>query len=190
MCPHRMRKWYSDINCHRTTLARHAPTTGTGRYSLKPFSPHAKRAQPITVLPVSKKYTSERTAAYPDLLIRYLVAKIQMAVYRAPPFLLSALRPDVFTVADKTKRRAPPTMEDTQSKLKRCRFRFTEQIIWTEPLRGTTPLTEKEIANNLAIGGLRNTADSVSRLHVVRDFGAKLGAALMQLITKNSAEHS
>ena len=50
-------------------------------------------------------------------------------------------------------------------------------------------MTEKEIADILAIGGLRNTADSVSRLHVVRDFGAKLGTALMQLITKNSAEH-
>ena len=50
-------------------------------------------------------------------------------------------------------------------------------------------MTEKEIADNLAIGGLRNTADSVSRLHVVRDFGAKLGTALMELINKNSAEH-
>ena len=50
-------------------------------------------------------------------------------------------------------------------------------------------MTVIEIADNLAIGGLRNTADSVSRLHVVRDFGAKLGIALMELINKNSAEH-
>lgn len=73
--------------------------------------------------------------------------------------------------------------------MKRCRFSFTEQIIWTEPLRGTIPLTEKEIADNLAIGGPRNTADSVGRLHVVKEFGAKLGASLIQLINKNTEEH-
>ena len=78
---------------------------------------------------------------------------------------------------------------ETQSKLNICRFSFSEHIIWTEPLRGTIPLTDKEIADNFAIGGLRNTADSVNRLHIVRNFGSKLGAALMQMIRKNYAEH-
>ena len=115
VCPHPRRKWYCDVDSHRSTLAMHPATKGSGRYSLKPFSPHEQRAQPKTVLPVSNRYTSDRMAAYPDLLNRYLVAKIQMAVYRAPPFLLSVSRPDVFTVEDKTKRRAPPTLVDPQS---------------------------------------------------------------------------
>ena len=41
-------------------------------------------------------------AAYPDLLNRYLVAKIQMAVYKAPPFLLSASKPTPETLAHAT----------------------------------------------------------------------------------------
>ena len=124
VCPHPMRKWYSDLDSHRSTLARHPPTTGTGRYGLKPFSSQAKRAQPKVVLPTRKRYASERLVAHPDLLNRYLVAKIQRAVYRAPPFLLTASRPDVVTDADKKKRQAPTTIDGTQSKLKRCRFRL------------------------------------------------------------------
>ena len=139
-------------------------------------------------------------AAYPDLLNRYLVAKIQMAVYKASPLLLFASRSTPETLAPATtvtpnencvKDIGHPTIrgghcpdtqdrrellggraseidtEETESKLAKCRLRFSEHIIWTEPLRGTIPLTEYEIANNLAIGGLGNTADSVSRLQTV-----------------------
>ena len=155
-----------------------------------PFNSQARRAQPKAVLPVSKRYISGQLPAYPDLLNRYLAAKIQMAVYRAPPFLLSATRPDVITDACSKKRRAPAVKDDTQEKLKRCRFSFTEQITWTEPLRGTIPLPEKEIADNLATAGLRNTAENVGRLHMVKQFGAKLDDALRQLINTNTAEHT
>ena len=83
-CPHPMRRWHCDIDTHLTTLARHPPSKGTAKYSLRPFSALQKRAQPRLVLPEGKRYSSARMAAYPDLLNRYLVAKIQMAVYSAP----------------------------------------------------------------------------------------------------------
>ena len=51
--------------------------------------------------------------------------------------------------------------------MKRCRFSFSEKIIWTEPLRGTTPLTEREEEDAIAIAGLRNAPDSIGRLQVV-----------------------
>ena len=65
---------------------------------------------------------------------------------------------------------------------KRIRYGFAEQVTFTEPLRGTIPLTEKEVADSLAIGGLRNTAASVGRLHMVTQFGAKLGQELRTLM--------
>ena len=136
-----------------------------------------------------QRYISGQLSAYPDLLNRYLVTMIQMAVYRAPPFLLSATRPDVVMDACSKKRRAPAIDDDTQAKMKRCRFSFSEQILWTEPLRGTIPLTAKEIADNLAIGGLRNTAESVGRIHMVKQFGTRLGDALQKMMNANTAEH-
>ena len=108
------------------------------------------------------------------------MAKLQMAVYRAPPFLLSATRPDVVMDGCSMELRAPAIDDDTQAKMKRCRFSFTEQIVWAELLRGAIPLTGKEIADNLAIGGLRNTAESVGRLHMVKQFGTGLGGTFQK----------
>ena len=97
------------------------------------------------------EYVSAALAAYPDLLNRYLTAKIRAAMYRAAPGAALSLA-------------LSPT-EDAESKLKRARFSFREQITWLEPLRGTIPLTDKEAADNLAIGGLRHTAESVGRFY-------------------------
>lgn len=137
-----------------------------------------------------KRYISGQRSAYPDLLNRYLVAKTQMPVYRAPPSLLSATRPAVVMDACSKKSRAPAIDDDTQAKMKRCRYIFSEQILWAEPLRGNMPLTEKEIADNLAIGGLLNTAESVGRLHMVKQFGTRLGDALQKMMNANRAEHT
>ena len=118
------------------------------------------------------RFISAQLAAYPDLLNRYLVAKILMAIYTTPPVQLSA----------------PKT--DNSETLKRCRFSFAERITWSEPLRGTIPLTDKEIADNLAIGGLRNAADSVDRLHLVKQYGIKLGDAFRKLLRGNTEDHA
>ena len=110
---------------------------------------------------------------YPPLLERYLAVVLQ----------LSILRPAQLSLTDA----APNSTEAAEAKLNRARFSFKEQISWLEPLRGTIQPTDKEAADNLAIGGLRNTAASVGRLHMVAAFGRKIGAALRTLLTTNSA---
>ena len=79
---------------------------------------------------------------------------------------------------------------DDGENLKRCRFSFAERITWSEPLRGNIPLTDKEIVDNLAIGGWRNAVESVARLHLVKQFGIKLGGALRNMLRDNTAEHA
>ena len=62
---------------------------------------------------------------------------------------------------------------------------FKEKIHWTEPLRGHHHCTEKELEDNLAIGGLRDAANSVGRLHLVSQFGRMMGGKLVQLLANN-----
>ena len=49
-----------------------------------------------------------------------------------------------------------------------------EKVQWQQQLRGIVGPTDKEIADDMAIGGLRNTAASVSRLTYFVSFGLKL----------------
>ena len=92
--------------------------------------------------------------------------------------MLSATRTDAANNTCDKELSAATTGEDAQAKLKRCHFSSSEQIIWTEPLRGTIPLTEKEIAGNMAFGGSHNSAEGVDRLHMVPQFGKRLGISL------------
>ena len=79
----------------------------------------------------------------------------------------------------------PCMVRSSVTKTKRARLRFPEKIIWPEPHRGATQPTEKEAADSITIGGLRNAADSVSRLHLVSTVGRSLGAKLKTLLSGN-----
>ena len=50
---------------------------------------------------------------------------------------------------------------------------FAEKITWRDPLRGSLQPTDKEAADERAIGGLRDTAASLARLTATADFGTK-----------------
>jgi hypothetical protein len=67
---------------------------------------------------------------------------------------------------------------------------FSDTITWRHRLRGSVEPDEKEKADKLSIGGLRNTAESVGKLHTVQAFGLKLGSALREALLANYAEHS
>ena len=97
-------------------------------------------------------------------------------MYHAVPILLSASGPSNTVVSAKS---------DFGSAEKRARLRFSERITWLEPLRGSVQPTDKEAADAHAIGGLRNAAESVSRLHLVSEFGRSLGAKLKALLAGN-----
>lgn len=106
-----------------------------------------------------KTFVSCTLAAYPVLLVRYLVAK---------PFhaICSVARLSLGKSADTPKDPPPPPV---------ARYSYSEKVQWMTPLRGPVAPTAKEEADALAIGGLRNTADSVSRLTYSAEFGRGLG---------------
>jgi len=59
---------------------------------------------------------------------------------------------------------------------------FAEKIVWRDPLRGVIQPTEKEAADEIAIGGLRDTAASVSRLTATAEFGRPIGVEIMDAL--------
>ena len=61
---------------------------------------------------------------------------------------------------------------------------FREIIDWKNPLRGieNTGPTAKEKADHIAIGGLRNSAATLTRLTYSAQFGLALGAKLRAVL--------
>ena len=100
-------------------------------------------------------YVSEGLAACPDLLNKDIVAKLGLV---ARTVLKAAQR---FAHAD-------PYEAGTQAQ----RI-FRERMRWRNPLRGNIQATYKEEADALAIGGLRNIAESVGGLSFVAEHVAK-----------------
>ena len=69
-----------------------------------------------------------------------------------------------------------------------ARFKFAEKVRWSQRARGLVEPTDREKEDALAIGGLRDTAHSVSRLHLVETFGAQLGQQLRHLVSTGGTE--
>ena len=65
---------------------------------------------------------------------------------------------------------------------------FKETIAWRQRLRGNVESDPKTQAYLLAIGGLRNAAESVNRLHTVKSFGKQLGDELRAILLSNFSE--
>jgi hypothetical protein len=157
-CTHGKRTWFND----RTGVAvsaRHRPTAGTDTYSSSQLVKSARG----TFVPTS--FVSATLAAYPDLLNRFLVAKLcsALAASTVQPFRQS---PVLLPVAPRN---------------------FSETIEWRQRLRGTVEIDDKSKADLLAIGGLRNAAESVSRLFTVQEFGSSMGNDLRALLLANYA---
>ena len=198
-CSHPIRRWYNASTMHCSTLAKHPPTRGSQPYTrcwqgmsskAKAAGRHRPQARaPFLTWGRCKGSYAESTTEYPDLLRRFLAAKLSTVVYTQA---LSELKP----AEGKHKRLAaqvtgdpPPDQVQRDLTQKRIRYSFAERVTFTEPLRGSLPLTQKEIEDSMAIGGLRNTAASVSRLHKVTQFGAHLGQELRKLLQQNTDMH-
>lgn len=166
-CPHRLRNWYSDRD-NTMIVSRHPRTRGKTTYSRTMRTTEQMQQWRPT------GFVSATLAAYPPLLNRCIIAKLRIAMYQATPILLSARGLHISDAAAAT---------DRGHVDKRARLRFSERITWLEPLRGAIQPTDKETADAHAIGGLRNAADSVGRLHRVAEFGRALGTKLKALLT-------
>ena len=85
------------------------------------------------------------------------------------------MRKAVYEVRQSGPTFARPNPDDAATK---ARSIFREKLQWRDPLKGTMEPTEKDKADEAAIGGLRNTVNSVNRLSFTAAYGAKLGARL------------
>lgn len=202
-CPHAKRYWFSDID-GTAVLKRHKPTSGKNIYSeqatsaicwgFKPANATASRMQPLSPSP----FVSATLAAYLDLLNRYLVTKLSDFVIAAgvnggkaqdlwclnnPP-KGGAGRTPLRVVIGELVMPTPISHPETIA-----RFSFSEAISWQNPFRGVSVPTDKEKADALAIGGMRNTAESYGKLHYLVEFGLKFGRIIREMFQRNVDKH-
>ena len=146
----------------------HAPTSGKDVYlltmnELTPWE-SSKRSTPAP-------WVAQQLEAYPPLLNRFLVNAMRIGVHNNLQWL-------------KRKVTGDSTTPNTRFKYSHG---FAEKIVWRDPLRGALQPTDKESADERAIGGLRDTAASVSRLTKTAAFGQKMGDEIMEAL---SAQHA
>ena len=108
-----------------------------------------------------------------------LVARLASAVYRDHNVKLR----ETLAVMDASNT-VPDDQGMTSTKSRKSGYSngVVEEIQWTDPLRAPLELTDKEKAGALAIGGMRNTADTAGRLSYSSEFGRKLGDAISGMV--------
>ena len=139
-CSHSIKKWYRQGDASRI-YARHPPSRGRHRYYLTTEEAFADTATP-------KRFVASGLVNYPALLTSFLAIKI-----------LTALRS------------AQPSSAIAAPKLQHCweNRAGKEQVIFLEKLKGLAEdkdLAAKKLAEDLAIGGLRDSLKAVGKLNV------------------------
>lgn len=118
-------------------------------------------------MPRSFDYVSADLAAYPELLNRYSCSKPSIGISKP---------------GSGAQRIAPRFAPVARS--------FTEAIVCRNRLGGYSAPDVKYQQDRMAIGDLRNAAESISRLHTVQSFGAKLVQAWKAALVTNLSECS
>ena len=124
---------------------------------------HSTKAAALADTKRDSTFVSRSLAHYPELLARYISSKVKIAVLSSSPTTAAVTTPMPFNPAQ-------------------C-----EKVNFREVLTANQVDQSKLIAENQAIGGLRNTHHAVSKLSVVRDFGKHLGRELIQLVNTQHA---
>ena len=137
-CKHPLTEW---VNHEGTVIeAKHAPSKGRGVFV--PNTP----GQTLLTHGHNESYVSTVLEAYPPLLCRYLVTVLVIAIHRKPVLRYSN------PVA------APQSSHPWDSRLGRERIEFSQS------LRGIVVPDAKDVADKMAIGGLRNACELLDRL--------------------------
>jgi hypothetical protein len=175
-CKHSKKPWYNN-RTGAAVVSSHRPTAGCDTYS--DTAGGGRTDDPVG----SSTFVSASLAAYPDLLNRYLVSKLSTAL------AASNLGHSRDVASGNLSGRVPSTVM-----LNPAPRNFSEQIEWRQRLRGTVEIDEKAAADHRAIGGMRNAAEAVGKLHTVQAFGKALGndirmALLDDLARATSAGH-
>ena len=70
-----------------------------------------------------------------------------------------------------------------------AKFSFSEAIRWQNAVGGQDQRSEKEVADSMAIGGLGNTAGTVSKLRLLAEIGLALGKQMVDALKANLTRH-
>ena len=185
-CRHELRTWFSGKD-GTATMATHQPLAKNDTFTTKQSTPSQPGRRNYGSWEPVVRYFPDRNDR-PDTLNRYMALKLHVAVLKAIPLLVSASGKDPNESVQL--RKAPKVRKmSSDDTFKVARYSFSERITWLEPRLGYVPPTDKEVEDNLAIGGLRNAPASVARLHTVAAFGRTLGDALMGIIMENEHRH-
>ena len=167
-CEHIKRTWHNN-RTGAITFSRHMPTAGKDTYSLAAQSPISFGVRKVTPwdLEITSPYVSEGLAAYPDLLNRFIVAKLTKAIH---------------TVHQSCPTFARPLAEQPAIK---AHASFKETLQWRDPLKGLMEPTDKDKADDASIGGLRNTVEALTKLSFTAAYGLKLGEVLKKKLDEH-----
>ena len=141
-CEQIKRTWVND-RTGAITFSRHMPTVGKDTHSLTSQTSTSFGVRRVTPWNTEEgpPYVSEGLSAYPDLLNRFITAKITKAIY--------IVRQDGPTFAR-------PNPEQPAAK---AHAAFKDKLQWRDPLKGLLDPTYKDKADDASIGGLRNTSE-------------------------------
>ena len=129
-------------------MSRHMPTAGRDTHSLTSQTSTSFGVRRVTPWNTEEgsPYVSEGLSAYPDLLNRFIAAKITKAIY--------IVRQDGPTFAR-------PNPEQPAAK---AHAAFKDKLQWRDPLKGMLEPTDKDKADAASIGGLRNKSEALESI--------------------------
>ena len=156
-CLHKLRTWYKQGDASKRVL-RHHPSRGTQRY-------HLVYNDAIKDTKNNKEFISQDLEHYPRPLCVYIANKV-----------LAAARMQNFKPTT-----TPGSSDD------RPLIHGEEKVQFMERLKGAVEPDEKYEAEARAIGGLRDTCKSNSKLKVLSEFGLRLGKDIQQALTEQHA---
>ena len=155
-CMHLPRTWHAKDG--EQFVGRHPPSFGS-----KVF---CKSREEAGQLAASNEFVTSKLSAYPDLLNRYLSAKLASV----------CLRGQSGDIAAATTGPARHAWQDRLGK---------ERVEVGVHLKGTPSPDIKSQEEQMAIGGLRDATKSVSRLHQEATLGRAIGIDIMALLSAN-----
>lgn len=157
-CKHQPVSWYQQRTGHEV-VSKHAPCKGTALY-------FRDKSQALAAAPLrSGRYVSAALAYYPELLNRYLAAKIALASRGIAVSTAQVIGQHPWS--------------DRLGK---------EKVLFSQPLRGIPAPDAKEEEDRLAVGGLRCAKHAVDKLSSSKAFGRKLGLEIQKLLMTNLLE--
>ena len=165
-CAHEPRVWHEE-GTGKTITAPHPPARGRRRF-------FATLDEAMQAIAPTSRFCTTTLSYYTPLLNRYLALKLKLACTKRQ------------SISSKP---AQQSLDSQSSGGNWDKRQGREEVHFSQPLRGEA-VDEKKREEQMAIGGLRNTAQSLKKLTASTTFGRKLGLELMSAVTNDMIKHN